>query len=98
MEHKLSQDAPRGLAEELAALENLTVTALKQRWRVLYHTEAPARISRSLLFQAVAYRLQEQALGGRKSSTCRLLERFAQRRAPDCRPNRRRPDSHPAAY
>ena len=33
MEHKRSQDAPRGLDEEPAALKKLNVEALKQRWR-----------------------------------------------------------------
>ena len=77
MRPQRSQDAPRGLAEELAALQNLTVAKLKQRWRALYRTEPPARISRPLLLQAVAYRLQEQAWGGLKSSTRRALERIA---------------------
>jgi DUF2924 family protein len=77
MQHKLSQVRPHELARELAVLPNLDVTALKQRWHSLYRTEPPARISRSLLFQAVAYRLQEQALGGLKSSTRRVLERVA---------------------
>jgi hypothetical protein len=77
MQHKLSQVRPHELARELAALPNLDVTALKQRWHSLYRTEPPARISRSLLFQAVAYRLQEQALGGLKSSTRRVLKRVA---------------------
>ena len=80
MQHKLSQDAPRTLSEELAALQNLNVKVLQQRWRALYGTEPPVRISAALLFQAVAYRLQEQALGGIKSSTRRLLERVAEER------------------
>ena len=45
---------------------------------MLYRTEAPAYIGQSLLLQAVAYRLQERALGGVKSSTRRLLERAAE--------------------
>jgi hypothetical protein len=42
---------------------------LKQRWRVLNRTEAPAHIGRALLLYAVAYWLQERVLGGLKSST-----------------------------
>jgi len=45
---------------------------------VLYRTEAPTRIGRALLLQAVAYRLQERVLGGIKPSTRRLLERVAE--------------------
>ena len=45
---------------------------------MLYRTEAPVRIGQILLLQAVAYRLQEKALGGLKPSTRRLLERTAE--------------------
>src|SRR5262249_6561769 len=86
MQHKRSSDAPHSLSEELADLQNLNVTSLKQRWRALYGTEPPAKISRSLLLLAVAYRLQEQALGGLRSSTRRLLERVAQEN--DARPSK----------
>jgi len=86
MQHQGSPDAPRSLSEELADLQNLDVRSLKQRWRRLYGTEPPAKISRSLLLLAVAYRLQEQTLGGLQSSTRRLLERVAQER--DTRPSK----------
>ena len=66
------------LANELADLRRLDGPALKGRWRALYATEPPARIRTSLLLQAVAYRLQEKALGGLKPSTRHLLERVAQ--------------------
>ena len=68
----------RSLTDELAELRGLDLTALKQRWRVLYRTEAPVHIGRALLLQAVVYRLQERVLGGLKSSTRRLLERAAE--------------------
>ena len=83
MQPKRSQDGPRSLAEELAALQNLDVNALKQRWRILYRTEPPVRISRALLLLAVAYRLQEQNTGRPKirdpppARTSRSRVRFA---------------------
>jgi len=43
----------------------------------LYGTEAPRRISRDLLIRALAYRIQEKALGGLKPSTRRLLTKVA---------------------
>jgi hypothetical protein len=85
MKRNASLSETRSLAEELAALRGLDNQALKQRWRALYRTEAPVRIGRALLQQAVAYRLQESALGGLKSSTRRLLERVVENR------DRRRP-------
>jgi len=77
MKRNRSQAGPPGLADKLAALRGLDTKALRERWRALYGTEPPVRISPSLLHQAVAYRLQERALGGVKSSTRRLLERVA---------------------
>lgn len=68
----------RSLTDELAELRRLDSTALKQRWRVLYRTEAPVHIGQALLLQAVAYRLQERVLGGLRPSTRRLLERTAE--------------------
>jgi hypothetical protein len=78
MERNASRSETRSLAEELAALRGLDNKALKQRWRALYRTEAPVRIGRTLLLHAVAYWLQERALGGLRSSTRRLLERAAE--------------------
>jgi hypothetical protein len=37
------------LADELAELRGLDPTTLRQRWRVLYRTEAPVRIGQTLL-------------------------------------------------
>ena len=78
MKRNTSRSGTRSLADELAELRGLDPTALRQRWRVLYRTEAPVRIGHALLLQAVAYRLQERVLGGLKSSTRRLLERAAE--------------------
>ena len=78
MKRNPSRSGTRSLADELAELRGLDPTTLRQRWRVLYRTEAPVRIGHALLLQAVAYRLQERVLGGLKSSTRRLLERTAE--------------------
>jgi hypothetical protein len=64
------------LATELTLLAKSTTAALKQQWRALYATDPPSRIGSGLLLRAVAYRLQERALGGLKPSTRRLLERL----------------------
>jgi hypothetical protein len=73
-----SRSVIRSLTDELAELRGLDLIALKQRWRVLYRTEAPVHIGRPLLLHAVAYRPQERPLGGLRSSTRRLLERAAE--------------------
>ena len=51
------------LVHEIAALRQATQADLKERWRVLYRTEPPRRISRDLLIRALAYRIQERTLG-----------------------------------
>ncbi len=77
MKNRLSDSASNQLAREIAGLSSLSVKHLKERWRSLYSTEPPPRISRELLTRALAYRLQERALGGLKPSTLRLLERIS---------------------
>src|SRR5215472_3136187 len=76
MKHKVSSTAA-ALAHEIAALRQATPADLKERWRALYCTEPPRRISRDLLVRALAYRIQEKALGGLKPATRRLLAKVA---------------------
>ncbi len=63
------------LAADLAALEEFSRSALRQRWEDLYGTPCPAHISRLLMLRALAYRIQEQALGGLDRATRRRLDR-----------------------
>jgi len=69
------------LQGELTALSTFSVKHLKDHWRSAYGTEPPRRISRELLTLAIAYRLQERALGGLKPSTRRLLDRLGEGRS-----------------
>src|SRR5438552_14628998 len=50
--------------EVLLRLPKLRLGELRQQWRVLYKAEASPYLSRELLLRAVAYRMQEVALGG----------------------------------
>ena len=65
------------ISAEIAALAALGINDLKARWRDLYDTEPPPRISRELLTRAIAYRLQEKVFGGLPLATHRLLERVS---------------------
>ena len=78
MKSNRSHTESNELSGELAGLPALGPERLKERWRTLYGTEPPPRISEDLLRRAVAYRLQERALGGLKPSTRRLLQRIAE--------------------
>ena len=68
----------QSLAAELDALPELPRKALQVRWRELYGIPCPPRMSQKLLRYAIAYRLQEQALGGLDASTRRRLDRAAE--------------------
>jgi hypothetical protein len=69
------RDDSASLAEDLQALHDLPLEILRERWRDLYGRPCPPHTSRQLLTRAVAYRMQEQALGGLDSATRRRLER-----------------------
>ena len=71
-----ADDAKR-LADELAALSGLSYEALKARWPELYGAPLQARLSRRILLYAIAYRMQEQVLGGLTAATRRKLTRAA---------------------
>jgi len=77
MQEKTIPESVSAISRKLALLPSLPIKELKQLWRSLYRSEPPFRVSRELLIRAVAYRIQEQALGGLKPSTRRLLKRLA---------------------
>jgi hypothetical protein len=64
--------------EALSRLPTLDIGELRQQWRGLYKTQAPANLSRELLLRAVAYRMQEVALGGLRPPRQRQLRQMAQ--------------------
>ena len=64
--------------EALSRLPEAGLGELRQQWRVLYKAEASPHLSRELLLRAVAYRMQEVALGGLRPERQRQLRRFAQ--------------------
>jgi hypothetical protein len=64
--------------EALSRLPTLDIGELRQQWRGLYKTQAPPNLSRELLLRAVAYRMQEVALGGLRPPRQRQLRQMAQ--------------------
>ena len=69
------------LSVEIRGLSKASIKDLRERWKTLYGKAPCAQISRSFLIRAIAYRLQEQAFGGLKPSTRRLLARVAEENA-----------------
>ena len=78
MKQRFSGSETRETSSEIAALFELSVSELKDRWRSIYGTEPPPRSSRKLLVSAIAYRMQQRVLGGLKPSVRRLLERASE--------------------
>jgi len=69
------KDASR---EALARLPTLDIRELREEWRRLYKADVSPHLSRELLIRAVAYRMQEVALGGLRPEPQRLLRQIAQ--------------------
>ena len=68
------KDASR---EALSRLPNLDIRELREEWRVLYKGDVSPHLSRELLIRALAYRLQEVALGGLRLELQRQLRQIA---------------------
>ena len=64
--------------EALSRLTELNLGELRQQWRTLYKAEASPHLSRELLVRAVAYRMQEVALGGLRPGRQHQLRQIAQ--------------------
>jgi Protein of unknown function (DUF2924) len=69
---------PGACREALSRLPELDLSDLRQQWRALYKAEPSPYLSRELLVGAVAYRMQEIALGGLRAERQRQLGHFAQ--------------------
>ena len=61
------------LGAALAGLERASRDRLADHWGEYFGAAPPPRTSRSLLIRAVAYKMQERALGGLSARTRRLL-------------------------
>jgi hypothetical protein len=64
--------------EALSRLPKLDLSELRQQWQSLYKADASLHLSRALLVRAIAYRMQEVALGGLRPAQQRRLRHYAQ--------------------
>ena len=69
---------PKASKEALSRLPKLDIHELREEWRSLYNADVSPHLSRELLIRAVAYRLQEVALGGLRPEPQRQLRQIAQ--------------------
>ena len=71
---------PEDVANELAAIQELSRTALAERWAEAYGRPPPKGLSRRLLEYAAAWHLQSQVFGGIDPLVRRKLQRHARPR------------------
>ena len=63
------------LAQGITRLLAFDVPVLRQKWATLLRANPSPHLGRAMMIRAIAYRLQERALIGLKSSTQRILDR-----------------------
>ncbi|MGO9451361.1 MAG: DUF2924 domain-containing protein [Candidatus Binataceae bacterium] len=85
MKNSIPKGDPKSVGAALSALSLLDPEELNARWKTAYGSDPPDRLRRPLMIQALAYRLQEQAIGGLKPATRRRLRSVAGD-AGECRP------------
>jgi len=63
---------------EVAALGDLDLATLRERWQQLFGNPPPKSLRRAFLARAVAYGIQARAFGGLKPATKRRLRQIAE--------------------
>lgn len=66
------------IEEQIEALEGMSPSELRSRWRETFRSPAPA-VSSGILARAIAYRIQERAHGGLPRSAQKEIERLSRR-------------------
>ena len=69
--------APESLTEAITELGTMPRVELSERWAVRFRAVPPSRASREFLERGLAYRLQEESLGGLTPKVKKQLERLA---------------------
>jgi len=82
----MPQDSLDRIREALTRLPTCNRAELTAEWLRLYRTKPPAQIGRNLLMSSIAYRLQEQILGGLQPELRRQLRAIAGRARYDDEP------------
>jgi hypothetical protein len=63
------------LEDEIAHLRGLDLNGLRLRWRSIFGRQAPAHLTRHLLFAVMAYQVQADHLGDLDHATRQVLDR-----------------------
>jgi len=73
---------PAAIAAEIDRIGLLPLDAVRRNWRAVFGRTPPAGLSKHLLGQMIAYRIQEQAFGGLDRDSLNFLERLARQGGP----------------
>lgn len=68
------------LEQKIARISELDAAALQESWKLAFGVAPPPNLGRTLMIRALAYRIQEGALGGLKPSTLRIFDRVSEGR------------------
>jgi hypothetical protein len=63
------------IEDEIAHLRGLDLKGLRSRWQSVFQRQAPAHLTRHLLFAVIAYRLQADRFGDLDHATKQVLDR-----------------------
>ena len=63
------------IRDEIAHLRGLDLASLRARWQSVFQGQAPAHLTRHLLFAVIAYRLQADRFGDLDHATLQVLDR-----------------------
>jgi len=61
--------------DEIAHLRGLDLGGLRSRWHSVFQRQAPAHLTRHLLFAVIAYRIQADRFGDLDHATTQVLDR-----------------------
>jgi hypothetical protein len=66
---------------EIAHLRGLDLNGLRARWQSVFQRQAPAHLTRHLLFAIIAYRIQANRFGDLDHETKQVLDRTVEKEA-----------------
>src|SRR5438128_4747735 len=72
-----SGGVPADLASAVSGLSTRDANTLNQQWLTVFGAAPPSGLRRAFTIRALAYRMQEQALGGLTPATRRILQQVA---------------------
>ena len=73
----LRNSDPQAVEAEVAALGDLDLAAIRERWRVLFGNPPPKSLRHAFLVKACAYGIRTRAFGGLSKATKRRLREIA---------------------